>query len=210
MLPDRVNIVFSSNLRYHTSMIELKELRLLPNMLSLSRILFLPLLYTLFFLEHVAAFLMLYAVIGVTDMLDGLIARKMGLISRTGQFLDSLADICFNLSTAFFLVRRIPRISQEYIHLLTVLVLLGIVYLAITLVKFRRVHFIHTNLFRTAGVCIYVCFIISFFIEPIFFSRLVMLLLILSFVESILICLIYGEVDPDIRYITRIKNQQDE
>lgn len=184
-------------------MIDFRELKLLPNLLTLSRIVLLPVLYLLFFLERITVFLVLYMLAGMTDMADGLIARRMGLVTRTGQFLDSVADIAFNFSTALFLVWRIPRISQEHVVLLAVLLMLGIVYLVLTAVKFGRFHFLHTNLFRAAGVAIYVLFVISFFVEPIFLSRIVILLLIFSFAESILICLIYGEVDPDVRYITR-------
>ncbi len=189
-------------------MIVPKELRLLPNLLTLSRLIFLPVLYILFFLERKTVFLVLYVIVGMTDMLDGYLARKTGKISKTGQFLDSLADIFFNFSTGFFLLYRIPRLTEEHIHLVVIIILLGAVYFLVTLLKCRKVQFIHTTLFRTAGVAIYVCFIISFFVEPIFFTRIVLLLLILSFIESILIYLIYGEVDPDVRSIADAKKEK--
>ena len=192
---------------YISLMISFKELRLLPNMLTLSRIVFLPLLYALFFLERLAAFLTLYVVIGMTDMLDGFLARRLSMVTKTGQFLDSFADIFFNFSTAFFLMYRVPRITQEHIALISVMVVLGIAYLIIALVKFGHVHFIHTNLFRIAGVGIYACFVFSFFFEPIILTRIVIILLILSTIESILIYLIFGEVDADVRYITHLRRE---
>ncbi len=190
-------------------MISYKELKLLPNILTLSRIVFLPPLYMLFFLEHLKAFLLLYVIIGMTDMLDGVIARRLGMVTKTGQFLDSFADIFFNFSTAFFLIYRVPRITQEHITLIVILALLGIVYFIVAMVKFGHVHFIHTNLFRAAGVGIYLCFVLSFFVEPIMFTRVVIVLLIFSFIESILIYLIFGEVDADVRYIARLRRRTD-
>lgn len=184
-------------------MIDKQEIKLLPNMLSLSRILLLPVLYVFFFLRWYRIFLASYLILGVTDMLDGYLARKLRMVTKTGQFLDSIADICFNFSTAFFLFTRFPRISQEHMHLIIITFVIGIIYLVIAFVKFGKVRFIHTNLFRVTGVCIYACFVISFFIEPLYFSRIVLVLLKLSFIESILIYLLYGDVDPDVRHLIR-------
>ncbi len=68
----------------------------LPNILSLSRILAVPLLA--FFLwwpdwriGYGVGFI-LYCVIGLTDYLDGYLARAQGAVSKLGIFLDPIAD----------------------------------------------------------------------------------------------------------------------
>tara|TARA_Y100000815_G_scaffold272736_1_gene302277 strand:- start:166 stop:720 length:555 start_codon:yes stop_codon:yes gene_type:complete len=68
----------------------------LPNLLTLSRIFTVPLL--IFFLwwpewrlGYAIAF-GVYALIAVTDFLDGYLARAQGLVSRLGAFLDPIAD----------------------------------------------------------------------------------------------------------------------
>lgn len=67
----------------------------LPNILTLSRIVVIPLLVASFFLEqpvgsHVA--FVLFTLAGITDFFDGYIARATGSISKVGQFLDPIAD----------------------------------------------------------------------------------------------------------------------
>ena len=67
----------------------------LPNLLTLSRILAVPILVFLLWrpapLDYAITFV-LYCVVGLTDYFDGYLARAKGQISRLGQFLDPIAD----------------------------------------------------------------------------------------------------------------------
>lgn len=67
----------------------------LPNILTLSRIFAVPVLVALLWqpgwLGYVLAFL-LYAIAGITDYLDGYLARAQGTVSKLGIFLDPIAD----------------------------------------------------------------------------------------------------------------------
>ena len=68
----------------------------LPNILTLSRIVTLPLLaFLLWWPEWQSGYLMafvLYCLMGITDYFDGYLARASGAVSRLGQFLDPIAD----------------------------------------------------------------------------------------------------------------------
>ena len=68
----------------------------LPNLLTLSRIVALPLLVALLWwpgwtLGYGGAFI-LYCAMGITDYFDGYLARAQGAVSRLGIFLDPIAD----------------------------------------------------------------------------------------------------------------------
>jgi len=68
----------------------------LPNILTLSRIVTVPLLVGLLWfpgweLGYALGF-GLYCLMGVTDYLDGYLARSQGTVSKLGQFLDPIAD----------------------------------------------------------------------------------------------------------------------
>jgi cardiolipin synthase (CMP-forming) len=67
----------------------------LPNILTLSRIVALPLLVFLLWqpqwFDYAAAFV-LYVLMGVTDYFDGYLARAQGTVSKLGIFLDPIAD----------------------------------------------------------------------------------------------------------------------
>lgn len=67
----------------------------LPNLLTLSRVFAVPLFVALMWKAswpgYTAAFI-LYCVAGLTDYLDGYLARARGTVSRLGAFLDPVAD----------------------------------------------------------------------------------------------------------------------
>jgi len=75
----------------------------LPNLLTLSRILAVPILLFLLWpgtrmeghqpleIDYALAFI-LYCLMGLTDYFDGYVARARGTVSRLGQFLDPIAD----------------------------------------------------------------------------------------------------------------------
>ncbi|MFA5623555.1 MAG: CDP-diacylglycerol--glycerol-3-phosphate 3-phosphatidyltransferase [Bradymonadales bacterium] len=72
-----------------------EDLLNLPNMLTLARIVLIPLV--IIFLSYrtakstcIAA--IFFAVAAATDFFDGYLARKLNLVSLTGKFLDPLAD----------------------------------------------------------------------------------------------------------------------
>jgi cardiolipin synthase (CMP-forming) len=67
----------------------------LPNLLTLSRILAVPILVFLLWkptpIDYLITFV-LYCIVGITDYFDGYLARAQGQISKLGQFLDPIAD----------------------------------------------------------------------------------------------------------------------
>jgi cardiolipin synthase len=68
----------------------------LPNLLTLSRIVALPVLIGLLWFPqwptgYGIAFV-LYCLMGITDYFDGYLARSQGAVSKLGQFLDPIAD----------------------------------------------------------------------------------------------------------------------
>jgi CDP-diacylglycerol--glycerol-3-phosphate 3-phosphatidyltransferase len=67
----------------------------LPNRLSIVRILFIPVIIVFISTEDEKFFFaacLLFIVAGITDGLDGFVARKMRLTSKLGLYLDPIAD----------------------------------------------------------------------------------------------------------------------
>lgn len=67
----------------------------LPNLLTLSRIVAVPFLVALLWVPDSTLYAIafaLYALIGITDYLDGWLARRMNSASKLGAFLDPIAD----------------------------------------------------------------------------------------------------------------------
>jgi CDP-diacylglycerol--glycerol-3-phosphate 3-phosphatidyltransferase len=84
----------------------------LPNTLTWLRILMIPGVVVLFYLPfwwaHPAAGVG-FALAGITDSLDGYFARKLGLTSRLGAFLDPVADKLIVAAALVLIVSADPR-----------------------------------------------------------------------------------------------------
>lgn len=83
----------------------------LPTCLTLLRILLIPVLVILFYLPwqgaHIACAIV-FLCAGITDWLDGFLARRMGLTTRFGAFLDPVADKLMVAVTLVLIVQADP------------------------------------------------------------------------------------------------------
>jgi CDP-diacylglycerol--glycerol-3-phosphate 3-phosphatidyltransferase len=96
----------------------------LPNILTWLRIVAVPLVMVLFYLPHDWADMsagVLFATASVTDSLDGYLARRMGLTSRLGAFLDPVAD---KLIVAVALVLLVSK-DHHWVLVLAACVIIG-------------------------------------------------------------------------------------
>lgn len=173
----------------------------LPNLLSLSRIVLMPLLFWLLYNAPASLFLFAYILIGSTDWLDGLLARKLQLVSSTGKALDSIADLFFYISSAYFLYYLYPHVILANQAYLTVFFsILGLSFL-VSAYLFRKPVMMHTRLLRLNGVLVYFVVIASFWLDTTYLARAVLISYIIGFSEEILIFLFFGHVDPDTKSI---------
>ena len=96
----------------------------LPNLLTLSRILAVPILVFLLWrptpIDYAITFV-LYCVVGITDYFDGYLARAQGQISRLGQFLDPIADKIMVAAVIIMLVSSRKSSGEPIIHGLHIL-----------------------------------------------------------------------------------------
>ena len=63
-----------------------------PNALTMLRFALMPFFVWQFFSGHMTAALGIYVTVQLTDMLDGLIARRFHLVTNFGKLMDPLAD----------------------------------------------------------------------------------------------------------------------
>lgn len=77
-----------------------------PNALSVLRLVGVPVFLWAILSHHDLLALAVLTASGVTDYLDGKIARRYGLVSRVGQLLDPIADRLYILSTLLGLAWR--------------------------------------------------------------------------------------------------------
>lgn len=173
----------------------------IPNVLSLSRLVFLPLLFWLVWAGYHNAFLVTYAILAVTDGFDGFLARKLNQVSQMGKEIDSFADLFFFTATAYFMYTLFPDVIIANATLLVIFFAMLTFSLALSAVLFRRPVLMHTSVLRLCAVLVATLMVLSFFIDTTYVARGILFLYYYGISESILIFLIYGNVDPDTKTI---------
>lgn len=97
----------------------------LPNALTLSRIVTVPLLAAFLWWPHwdvgYAIAFAIYALMGVTDYFDGYLARSQGTVSKLGQFLDPIAD---KIMIAAVILMLVGKGVIADLHIIAALVIL--------------------------------------------------------------------------------------
>jgi CDP-diacylglycerol--glycerol-3-phosphate 3-phosphatidyltransferase len=151
-------------------------------------------------------FIVVYTFCGVSDILDGLIARRYDATSKIGAKLDTFGDILLFFS-AFVSVLVIIKLRLETAPLVWILVAVATVgfNVVFTKIKFGQFNGVHTILRKLGGGS-------TFFIVPIsiaayeikgnqvIFAPIVIavsVILIVSAIEEFIILLTSTEFDPD-------------
>ncbi len=119
----------------------MKDLRALPNQLTFLRLCIVPFLVLAILDGHYRTAAVLFFVAGVTDGLDGLLARLLHQRTLLGQYLDPVADKLL-LSTVFLVLNHEGFISRRVTVLvfgrdLGILVVSAILYVAVGMRDFR-------------------------------------------------------------------------
>ena len=88
----------------------------IPNLLSLIRILLIPVFAVLFYQDQKIAAVAVLALSGLSDMLDGKIARKYNQISALGKVLDPVADKLTQITIAVMLLIDFRKADDALIN----------------------------------------------------------------------------------------------
>ena len=80
-------------------------LKHIPNILTILRFLLIPIILYFIFVENYTLAFIFFTLSGITDVVDGFIARKFNLISNFGKLMDPLADKLTQISVLASLVK---------------------------------------------------------------------------------------------------------
>ena len=137
-------------------------MKLLPNLLSCSRIALSVML--LFLIDKPVPFAIMYFLCGISDLIDGYLARLLNAETTLGIKLDSLGDFIFYAVWLFILLTFVKNAdSGQIIICVTIVAIIRIANLVITKIKFRQWNVMHTignkltglSLFLMLPICVY-------------------------------------------------------
>ena len=139
-------------------------MKYIPNIITAFR--FLGAIGLLFFDVKATAFWVFYFVCGLSDMLDGYLARKLHCESKTGALLDSLADLVFVVCCCYKLIPLLMFPKWLWIWIGVIVVIKTINQIS-ALVMYKKCFFPHTVAKKVAGVLLFVGAPLTFFLGSI-------------------------------------------
>lgn len=134
----------------------------LPNAITILR--FFGAICLLFFGIKSNAFWVIYFVCGLSDMLDGYLARKLRCESKTGAILDSLADLVFVACCCWQLLSVLAFPKWLWIWA-GVIAAIKIINQISALVMYKKFHFPHTVANKVTGVLLFLGVPLTVFLE---------------------------------------------
>ena len=131
-----------------------------PNQLTLARLAFLPFIVIKLLDHHYQGALVLFILAGLSDGLDGLLARRLHQQTLLGQYLDPIADKML-LSTTFLVLSVVDQIPWKFTVLVfsrdvCILLVSGVLYTIAGLRDFRPSMFGKANTFSQLAAVVFV------------------------------------------------------
>lgn len=118
-----------------------KQIFTVPNILSFLRLAMIPLIIWLYCVEKSPGWtLFVITLSGVTDVVDGFIARKFNLVTDFGKALDPIADKLTQIAVLFCLLTRFPLMGLPLI----LMVVKETVAFILRLIVFKRTQLVHS------------------------------------------------------------------
>ena len=162
-----------------------KDIFLLPNLITLFR--FFSAIYLFFYYSpkdfKVSILVLIIAIIGLSDSLDGIVARRYNLVSELGVILDPLTDRVVFIVLLFWLNVFIPNNLIYAILLREFLVLVCSLYV---LIKGLKINVSNKGKFATVLLFINIClFIINSSTSIPFLNQLTLIVIFFYFYVAI-------------------------
>jgi len=140
--------------------VRLSQLLTAPNQLTLLRMVFVPVIVINLVSGHYGWALALFVLAGISDGLDGLLARTLHQQSLVGQYLDPIADKLL-LSTVFLVLSILHKIHWKFTVLvfsrdISILAVGSVLYMIAGLRDFRPSIFGKANTFAQVAAVFFV------------------------------------------------------
>ena len=117
-------------------------------------------------------FYIIYIYCGISDMLDGFIARKSNNVSRTGAILDSVSDIIFVIA-AMIKILPVLNLTKGIIIWIIIIVLIKIINLACSYIYYKKIVLLHTIANKIIGFVLFIAPFIVVNSNPIAFEYII-------------------------------------
>jgi len=136
-----------------------------PNLLALFRLLLVPILWIIALLGYSKLVALGLILAGLTDALDGQLARRLNQVTKEGARIDSLSDNLLLTSTVIWLLILKPQVFRDNTLLYILVIVVYLIVISVGWIRFRRIGNLHLYSTRAAVVIGYI-FLVHTFLFP--------------------------------------------
>lgn len=177
-------------------------MKTIPYLLIATRFLFAPIIFFLAYLkdEETRFVILTLMFVGLlTDIFDGIIARKVGVSSEKLRRLDSQVDLVFWLSLGFAAYFINPEVIKNHWQSIALIFIMEALCYIISIIKFKKETCTHAWLSKMWGLSLLIAFTYSIgFQQAGWAFYLAIILGIVSHIDVILIILILPKWQYDV------------
>ncbi len=153
----------------------------IPNILTAFRILGTILL--LFFQTFSQIFIIAYLGCGISDMLDGLLARKLHAESKFGEKFDSIADLLFIIVCLFKIIPYL-KLSTWVIIWIILIALTRVTNIILGYVSLHKILFLHTKANKLTGLLLFLTPLLLLWIPIVYISLILCMVATIAAIEE--------------------------
>lgn len=176
-----------------------RVMKYVANIITTSRIILSILL--VFLLDHRLIFFIVYLICGISDVIDGFIARKTNTGSTAGARLDAFADLLlFGITTVYVIIWAGENLNG-LLPYLAVVILIRFANMAIAAFKYHSFVIIHTWGNKITGILVFISYAVFIIADNVKVFLPVCILAALSALEETVIHLTSSELDLNRRSI---------
>ena len=154
----------------------------IANIITISRIL--SSIYLLLCPVFFISFYIVYLFCGITDMVDGTIARKTKSVSELGARLDTVADSVF-VAVCFVKILPLMQFPTWLWNWIVIIAIIKIGNVVWGLISNKKLVSIHTILNKVTGFILFLLPLTFSFIEPLYSSAVVCFMATLSAINEV-------------------------
>ena len=181
----------------------------IPNSLSLFRIIAAPFLLLSGWFDMPNLFFILFGLMLLSDVLDGIIARILDQTSDLGARLDSYGDILTYLTTPLAAWWLWPDVIKEELYYIIAAIIIYISPAVFALVKFGKLSSYHTWITKLSAVLMSAGVVMLLGFENNLLFHIAIYFLVIEMVENIVITIILSKQKSDIHSIWHAWKERD-
>jgi len=181
----------------------------IPNIISLYRLLSVPILFYVAYLGKERLFFYWFLFNAFTDALDGFIARTFNMQTRWGAKLDSLADFFMYLLAMYALIRLKGNELEPVKYSFYILIFYYLFIDLFSLIKFKEISSLHLYLSKLNGIIQSLFFLMLFTIgfNP-YYYWIMFIFATLSFFENMYFLTKLKKMRSDLKGIYWVNKQK--